>query len=47
MALRTLLNVDPEVRKRMDGAGRVRVEGWYPVQAQALIFLDKLYEAVR
>jgi glycosyltransferase involved in cell wall biosynthesis len=45
-ALRTLLNVDSKVRKRMGGAGRARVEGWYSVQAQASRFLNELYEAV-
>jgi glycosyltransferase involved in cell wall biosynthesis len=46
-ALRTLLNVDPYVRKRMGGAGRARVEEWYSVQAQAPRFLDTLYAVVR
>jgi len=45
-ALRTLINVDSEVRKRMGGAGRARVEEWYSVQAQASRLLNKLYEAV-
>jgi len=46
-ALRTLLNVDLDVRKCMGGAGRARVEDWYSVQAQASRFLNELYEAVR
>jgi len=45
-ALRTLINVDSEVRKRMGGAGRARVEEWYSVHAQASRLLNKLYEAV-
>jgi glycosyltransferase involved in cell wall biosynthesis len=45
-ALRTLLNVDSKVRKRMGGAGRARVVEWYSVQAQASRFLNELYEAV-
>ena len=46
-ALRTLLNVDSKVRKRMGGAGRARVVEWYSVQAQASRLLNELYEAVR
>ena len=46
-ALRTLLNADPDVRKRMGGAGRARVVEWYSVQAQASRLLNELYEAVR
>jgi len=44
-ALRTLLNVDSDVRERMGGAGRARVTDWYSVQCQASRLLDKLYEA--
>jgi glycosyltransferase involved in cell wall biosynthesis len=46
-ALRTLLNADPDVRKRMGGAGRARVVERYSVQSQASRFLNELYEAVR
>jgi glycosyltransferase involved in cell wall biosynthesis len=46
-ALRTLLNVDSDVRKRMGGAGRARVVERYSVQSQASRFLNELYEAVR